>query len=77
VGPCLFNVADDPCEQRNIAASSPAVVAALLARLEVYRSGALRDMSVHRKALPDKCLPPQNNNTWTPCFGSPPASPAA
>ena len=72
VAPCLFNIAVDPCEQQNIAADNTAVVAALLARLEVYRSGGFRDMTVNRKALPDRCLPPQNNNTWTPCFGSPP-----
>ena len=72
VAPCLFNIKADPCEQRNVAANNSAVVAALLARLEDFRLSAYRDMTVHRKALPDQCLPPQKNNTWAPCFGTPP-----
>ena len=45
----------------------------MLARLEVYRASALRDMTVGRKKLPDRCLPQANDGAWGPCFGDPPS----
>ena len=36
------------------ASSKPDILASMLARLEVYRASALRDMTVGRKKLPDR-----------------------
>ena len=45
---CLFNLVEDPCETRNLAASQPARVATLLARLA----------QLSRRPVPyDSCLP--------------------
>ncbi|XP_063707871.1 arylsulfatase B-like [Culicoides brevitarsis] len=59
--PCLFNILEDPCETRNLAASENKILTKLLANLEKYRQSALP----YRNQPPDFAANPRNfNDTW-------------
>lgn len=61
-GPCLFNLADDPCELRNVAETYPKIVEKLLSILHEYNSTALPPLKreIHPQSNPRKW-----GNVWT------------
>jgi hypothetical protein len=61
-GPCLFNLDDDPCEQRNLAESQPDIVKRLLDSLQAYNKTAIPPML--RRRDPDG-FPMRWGNVWT------------
>ena len=63
--PCLFHVADDPCEYEDVAAAHPDILASLVKRL-----GELRTTAVPRIARVkghEGCLPVRTRGAWRPC----------
>ncbi|KAJ7390443.1 hypothetical protein OS493_025143 [Desmophyllum pertusum] len=63
LGPCLFNVEDDPCEYVNQAKSQPDIVSSMLQWLEEYR----KTMVPPRNTPSDPRANPRNfGGVWTP-----------
>eukprot|EP00962_Isochrysis_galbana_P057730 scaffold30232_cov130-Isochrysis_galbana.AAC.1 len=59
--PCLFHIASDPCEYRNLARSHPLVLARMAARLAKLGVAAVPP------AAPDGCAPIVVDGAWRPC----------
>ncbi|KAF4519023.1 hypothetical protein B566_EDAN009786 [Ephemera danica] len=65
--PCLFDLASDPCERINMAASHPDIVEQLKAKLDTYRS----QLKAQFNTPYDQAASAVNfNNTWMPWKGS-------
>ncbi|CAE7724977.1 Arsb [Symbiodinium pilosum] len=60
---CLFNVASDPCEYRNVAKEHPKIVARLAERLAEYQKTAVP--AVNSKDC--GCAPVMVKGAWRPC----------
>lgn len=60
--PCLFNITEDPCERRNLAAAHPDIMLDLSRRVQEFR-----DKSVAPRNRPAdlRSNPATFNNTWT------------
>jgi hypothetical protein len=62
--PCLFNIALDPCERRNLATGEPKVMQKMLKRLEELTAQAVPS---RRTFVSDpNCDPDLHNGTWSP-----------
>ncbi|KAJ8979205.1 hypothetical protein NQ317_016840 [Molorchus minor] len=61
-GPCLFNIAEDPCERINLLLENPDKVRELKEAIEEYRKTAVPPRNVPRDPNAD---PLRWNNTWT------------
>ncbi|XP_058788987.1 arylsulfatase B-like isoform X2 [Phymastichus coffea] len=59
--PCLFNVREDPCERRNLAASRPIILAHLENRLLKYKLTAVKEANVPNDPMAN---PKFWANTW-------------
>lgn len=60
--PCLFNVVEDPCERRNLAAARPEVLQSMQLALEVFRKSA---MCPRNRPSDERSNPENFNGTWT------------
>lgn len=62
-GPCLFNLADDPCEERNLADTRKATLQFMLKKYEA----SLKNLVPSRRTPADpRCDPKNFNYTWSP-----------
>ena len=52
---CLFHIASDPCEHKDLSAAEPAKLHALLARLEVYRATSVISTLAHPNPDGGRC----------------------
>ena len=68
--PCLFDVASDPCEYRDLATARPEMVAKLTARLAQLQATAVPP------AAPHGCLPVIVGGAWRPCDAPSPFGPS-
>jgi hypothetical protein len=59
--PCLFHIASDPCEYKNVARAHPLVLARMAARLAKLGATAVPP------AAPDGCAPIVVDDAWRPC----------
>uniref|UniRef100_A0AAG5DPC4 Sulfatase N-terminal domain-containing protein n=1 Tax=Anopheles atroparvus TaxID=41427 RepID=A0AAG5DPC4_ANOAO len=62
VSPCLFNIVDDPCERRNLAAQHPDVLRALEADVQHFRA---RGAKSRGQPSDSRANPALHNYTWT------------
>ena len=72
--PCLFHLASDPCEYRDLSKSKPAKRKELKARLEVYQQSAVpktfHDLTGVNCTSPDPAKHPSWQGAWMPfCEG--------
>lgn len=72
VAPCLFDVVADPCEQDNLAATNPDMVAFLTAKVAAYNETAVPP---ERKSIDPASDPRLWNNDWVPWLDPSPLDP--
>ena len=63
LGPCLFNVIDDPCEYVNQAKNQPDIVASMLGRLDDYRKTMVPPRN---KPFDPRANPNNFGGVWSP-----------
>lgn len=59
---CLFNITDDPCERRNIAALRPVTLDMMAYEVHELR---LKSLPIRNKPFDERSNPSSFNNTWT------------
>ncbi len=60
--PCLFNITEDPCERRNIAALNSDAIHTMTGELNKFR---LKSKPIRNKPSDERANPSAFNNTWT------------
>jgi len=77
-GPCLFNIAEDPCEHQDRSKDEPDVLANMLGKIAQYQTHTIK---LKWQAEPESCLPANlpapNTGADRPCVGTPPVLPPA
>ena len=64
--PCLYDIVTDPLEQHDLSEQQPQRVAAMLARLEEMRAGAIESPFAGGHQEAEACAALKENGAWGP-----------